>query len=48
MKGLGSVSVREIYNIGMWGPSLSAEDRAVEGLQVLKDAERYWPRQSPA
>jgi hypothetical protein len=41
MKGLGSVSVREIHNTGMWLPTTSAEDRAVEGLRVLKDGNRY-------
>lgn len=46
MKGLGSVSVREIYNTGMWGPTMSAEDRAVAGLQALRDSNRYWPRGS--
>lgn len=48
MKGLGSVSVREIYNTGMWTSMASAEDRAVEGLQVLQDGNRYWPRGSAA
>jgi hypothetical protein len=48
MKGLGSVSVREIHNTAMWRPMNSAEDRAVEGLQALQDANRYWPRGSAA
>ena len=46
MKGLGSVSVREIHNTGMWIPTQSAEDRAVAGLQALQDGNRYWPRGS--
>jgi class 3 adenylate cyclase len=46
MKGLGSGSVREIHNTGMWGPTTSAEDRAVEGLKALQDGNRYWPRGS--
>jgi hypothetical protein len=46
MKGLGLVSVREIYNTRMWMPTISAEDRATEGLQALQDATRYWPRGS--
>lgn len=46
MKGLGAVPVREIYNTGMWRPTESAEDRAVEGLKFLQDHNRYWPRGS--
>lgn len=46
MKGLGSVAVREIHNTGMWRPTTSAEDRAVEGLKVLQNGNRYWPRGS--
>lgn len=46
MKGLGSVSVREIHNTGMWMPMASAEDRAAEGLQALQAGNRYWPRGS--
>lgn len=44
MKGLGSLSVREIHNTAMWWPTVSAEERATEGLQVLLDGNRYWPR----
>jgi class 3 adenylate cyclase len=44
MKGLGEVEVREIHNTGMWFPNQSAEDRAKESLQALKQANRYWPR----
>lgn len=45
MKGLGMVTVREIHNTGMWiSMSLTAEDRAREGLTALREANRYWPR----
>ncbi|HEX8081083.1 MAG TPA: adenylate/guanylate cyclase domain-containing protein [Jatrophihabitans sp.] len=44
MKGLGDVEVREIYNAGMHCPSLSAENRALDGLRVLFENNRYWPR----
>lgn len=44
MKGLGSVSVREIHNTGMWMPMGSAEDRAVESLSALRKGNRYWPK----
>lgn len=47
MKGLGFVPIREIHNTGMWGPGQSAEDRAVEGLNFLRAANRYWPAGSP-
>lgn len=46
MKGLGLVSVREVHNTGMWLPTMSAEDRAIEGLQALRAGNRYWPRGS--
>jgi class 3 adenylate cyclase len=46
MKGLGPVAVREIHNTGMWMPTTSAEDRAIEALQILQDGNRYWPRGS--
>lgn len=46
MKGLGSVSVREIHNTAAWHPTMSAEDRATTGLQVLRNGNRYWPRGS--
>lgn len=44
LKGLGTTTVREIYNTSMWGPSMLPEERAVKGLQVLRDGNRYWPR----
>jgi class 3 adenylate cyclase len=44
MKGLDEVAVREIHNTGMWFPSYSAENRALDGLQVLHANNRYWPR----
>jgi class 3 adenylate cyclase len=44
MKGLGDVAVREIYNKGMHMPSLSAENRALDGLHALYKGNRYWPR----
>jgi len=44
MKGLGEVAVREIHNTRMWLPTLSAENRAVDGLHVLHANNRYWPR----
>ncbi len=43
MKGLGDVSIREIHNTGMWGPTTSAEDRAIAGLEALREINRYWP-----
>jgi class 3 adenylate cyclase len=48
MKGLGLVPIREIHNTGMWMPTESAEDRAVEGLNALRAGNRYWPRGSAA
>jgi len=44
MKGLGGTRIREIHNTGMWLPSYSAENRAVDGLYELRRANRYWPR----
>lgn len=44
MKGLGDVAVREIHNTGIWLPTLSAENRALDGLHVLHANNRYWPR----
>ncbi|MDV8008952.1 adenylate/guanylate cyclase domain-containing protein [Rhodococcus sp. IEGM 1318] len=44
MKGLGTVSVREIYNTSFWTPSISATDRAEAGLKFLQANGRYWPR----
>ena len=44
MKGLGEVAVREIHNTGMWLPTYSAEDRALDGLHFLHTNNRYWPR----
>jgi hypothetical protein len=44
MKGLGTVAVREVHNTGMHFPSLTAENRALDGLHALYDNNRYWPR----
>lgn len=44
MKGLDSVQVREIYNLLMWRPTQTAEDRAKESLKELDREGRYWPR----
>jgi hypothetical protein len=44
MKGLGDVAIREIYNPGFHLPSLSAENRALDGLHHLYENNRYWPR----
>jgi len=44
MKGVGEVAVREIHNVGIHFPSLSAENRALDGLYALHVANRYWPR----
>lgn len=44
MKGLGEVAVREIHNTGMWFPTYTVEDRALDGLQFLHENNRYWPR----
>lgn len=44
MKGLGAVAVREIHNAGMHFPSMTAEDRVLDGLNALYDGNRYWPR----
>jgi class 3 adenylate cyclase len=44
MKGLGDVAVRELHNTGMHFPSLSAENRALDGLYALFEGNRYWPR----
>jgi hypothetical protein len=44
MKGLDEVAVREIHNAGMWLPTLSAENRALDGLHSLHANNRYWPR----
>jgi class 3 adenylate cyclase len=44
MKGVGEVAVREIHNTGMWFPTHSAENRALDGLRVLYENNRYWPR----
>lgn len=46
MKGLGPVSIREVYNTSMRGGTVSAESRATQGLQWLEDNGRYWPRGS--
>jgi hypothetical protein len=43
MKGLGSVQIREIHNTGVWFPTMSAEERATEGLALLRKYNRYWP-----
>ena len=44
MKGLGTVAIREIHNAGMHLPSLTAENRALDGLHALYGGNRYWPR----
>lgn len=44
LKGLGEIAIREIHNTGLWFPTLSAENRAIDGLRSLYEAERYWPR----
>jgi len=44
MKGLDEVAVREIHNTGMWFPTYSAENRALDGLHFLHANNRYWPR----
>ena len=44
MKGIGEVPVRELHNSGIWFPTHSAENRALDGLHYLHDANRYWPR----
>lgn len=44
LKGIGDVAVREIHNTGMWFPTHSAENRALDGLRALYDSNRYWPR----
>lgn len=43
MKNLGDVAVREIWNTGLWIATQSAEDRAREGLEWIRRANRYWP-----
>lgn len=44
MKGLGEVAIREIYNTGMWFPTHSIENRALDSLHALYANNRYWPR----
>jgi len=44
MKGIGTAAVRELYNVSMHIPSLSAENRALDGLHALFVGNRYWPR----
>ncbi|MEU8015968.1 adenylate/guanylate cyclase domain-containing protein [Micromonospora parva] len=44
MKGLDEVAVREIHNTGIWFPTHSAENRALDSLHVLYTNNRYWPR----
>jgi len=44
MKGLGGVSVREIFNTGMHFPTMTIENRTLDGLYNLHVANRYWPR----
>lgn len=44
LKGVGEVEVREIHNTGMHLPTQSAEDRALESLEAIRQAGRYWPR----
>lgn len=44
MKGLGTVAIREIYNTGLKFGMVSAEDRAVAGVEALTSAGRYWAR----
>lgn len=46
MKGVGEVSVREIYNTSMFlgTGAASADERAELALQFLLDNNRYWPR----
>lgn len=43
MRGLSEVAVREIHNTGMWLPTHSAENRALDGLHALRANNRYWP-----
>jgi class 3 adenylate cyclase len=47
MKGLGTVAVREIHNAGVHFPSQTVENRSLEGLYVLHQTNRYWPRWVP-
>lgn len=47
MKGLGPVTIREIHNGGMHFPSLSAENRARDGLYALYRDNRCWPNGAP-
>jgi len=47
MKGLGTVAVREIHNDGMHFPSQTVENRSLEGLYILHQTNRYWPRWEP-
>lgn len=44
MKGLNEVAIREIHNTGMHFPTLTAENRALDGLHSLYANNRYWPR----
>lgn len=44
LKGVGEVKVREIYNTGLWMPTLNAEDRAIDNVYALHRQGRYWPR----
>ncbi len=43
VKNLPDVEVREIVKRGMYFPQQPPEERAKEALQVLREANRYWP-----
>lgn len=44
LKGVGNVSVREIFSTDFWFPGQSAEARARESVAFLHRSGRYWPR----
>ncbi|GAA1616812.1 adenylate/guanylate cyclase domain-containing protein [Actinoplanes couchii] len=44
LKGVGEVSIREIFNEAIWVAHPSAEDRTREALEGLRSNNRYWPR----
>jgi hypothetical protein len=44
MKGLDQIAIRELHNTGIWFPTYSAENRALDGLYALHANNRYWPR----
>jgi len=48
MKNLPDTPVRQIVNRAFHLPSASPEQRAKAGLRLLREKNRYWPKESPS